>query len=331
MGRGASLSDMEKGSILAFKEANMSTNAIAERVGRSWKVVNNFLKDPEAYGTTKSSGRPRKMTQTAERRLLREASKRGVSARTLKESLHLPISTRRVQEVLHNSENMVNQKRLACPPLKPHHIADRLKWAVQHVEHGHKWDSVVFSDEKKFNLDGPDGYQYYWRDLRKEREIYSKRQSGGGSVFVWGAFSSKGTSELAFLEGKQNAEKYIDTLGDYLFPFAHLYHGLDFEFQHDNASIHTARVAKWYLKDQGVRVMWWPAKSPDLNPIENLWGILSRAVYVNGKQYDTKEELVAAIKKAWDEIPVLKLKRLVASMKKRCMEVYRLKGQKTKY
>lgn len=47
-------------------------------------------------------------------------------------------------------------------------------------------------------------------------------------MFVWGAFSVKGKSELAFLEGKQNAEKYIDTLGDYLFPFAHLYHGLDF-------------------------------------------------------------------------------------------------------
>ncbi|KAF4143222.1 Tc3 transposase [Phytophthora infestans] len=77
MGRGASLSDKEKGSILAYKEANMSTDAIATRGGRSWKVVNNFLKAPEAYGAKKSSGRPRKMTQTAERRLLRQASKRG--------------------------------------------------------------------------------------------------------------------------------------------------------------------------------------------------------------------------------------------------------------
>ncbi|OWZ09889.1 hypothetical protein PHMEG_00017336 [Phytophthora megakarya] len=109
------------------------------------------------------------------------------------------------------------------------------------------------------------------------------------------ATKSKRKSGLVILEGKQNAEKYIDTLGDYLFPFAHLYHGLEFQFQHGNASIHTARVASWYLEGQGVDVMWWPAKPPELIPIENALGILSRAVYINGKQYDTKDELVGTI------------------------------------
>lgn len=69
-------------------------------------------------------------------------------------------------------------------------------------------------------------------------------------LIEWGVFSAKGKSELAFLEGAQTAEKYLDTLGDYLFPFAHLFHGQDFEFQHDNASIHTVIVVKWYLDDQ---------------------------------------------------------------------------------
>ncbi|POM79033.1 Transposase [Phytophthora palmivora] len=212
----------------------------------------------------------------------------GLSARSLKESLELSVSVRRVQEILHNSENMVHEKRAACPVLKPQHIADQFTWVIQHVEHGCNWNSVVFSDEKKFNLDGPDGYQYYWRDLIKEKQIFSKRQSGGGSVFVWGSFRK---SELAFLDGKQHAEKCIDTLGDYLFPFVHLFHGLDFEFQQDNAHSQSCQ-------DHNVRVMWWPAKSPDLNPIENLWRILARAVYANGKQYETKTELVNAIKTA---------------------------------
>jgi len=53
------------------------------------------------------------------------------------------------------------------------------------VEYGGRWNSIIFSDEKKFNLDGPDGYQYYWRDLRKEKETYFTRHSGGGSVMVW--------------------------------------------------------------------------------------------------------------------------------------------------
>jgi len=41
---------------------------------------------------------------------------------------------------------------------------------------------VLFSDEKKFSLDGPDGLNHYWHDLRKEPLTFSRRNFGGGSV-----------------------------------------------------------------------------------------------------------------------------------------------------
>uniref|UniRef100_K3WWM0 Uncharacterized protein n=1 Tax=Globisporangium ultimum (strain ATCC 200006 / CBS 805.95 / DAOM BR144) TaxID=431595 RepID=K3WWM0_GLOUD len=44
---------------------------------------------------------------------------------------------------------------------------------------GQKWDDVVFSDDNFFNLDGPDGFKFYWRNLRKQPEIFSRRQMGG--------------------------------------------------------------------------------------------------------------------------------------------------------
>lgn len=52
----------------------------------------------------------------------------------------------------------------------------------------HRMDKIVFTDEKKFNLDGPDGFQYNWYDLRREPEMYSKRVRAEGSLWYGGVF-----------------------------------------------------------------------------------------------------------------------------------------------
>ena len=62
----------------------------------------------------------------------------------------------------------------------------------------------MWSDEKKFNLDGRDGLVYKWHDLRKEKQWFSKRHSGGQSVIVWACFAGQLKSELAFLVGAQD-------------------------------------------------------------------------------------------------------------------------------
>jgi hypothetical protein len=59
-----------------------------------------------------------------------------------------------------------------------------VEWSRLHVDLGLGWNHIVFSDEKKFNLDGPDGLQYYWHDLRKEEQTFLSRQNGGGGVMI---------------------------------------------------------------------------------------------------------------------------------------------------
>lgn len=84
--------------------------------------------------------------------------------------------------------------------------------------------------------------------------------------------------------------------------------GEDIVFQQDNASIHTAGHTRQFLRERNIPLLDWPACSPDLNPIENLWGWLARRVYSNGKQFANVNDLKSAIRVAWGQIPIDYLK-----------------------
>lgn len=200
---------------------------------------------------------------------------------------------------------------------------------------------IIFSDEKKFNLDGPDGYSSYWRDLRKEPRYFSKRNFGGGSVMVWAAFSSVGKLELRFISTKMDGREYQEVLKSSLLPFLRRFHRLRLKFQQDNAGVHKSKhrrhndpdfvpMMEWF-KDKKVELLDWPSCSPDLNPMENLWGIMVRRIYANGRQYQTVEELKNAIQSAWDSIPDETIQNLVASMPNRIFQVIERKGGVTDY
>ena len=110
---------------------------------------------------------------------------------------------------------------------------------------------------------------------------------------VQAAFCATKKSEIVFLEGRQNSEKYIQTINKKLKPLITSQE----LFQQDNAPIHVSRESKAYFLRENINVMDWPALSPDLNPIENVWGLMVRDVYRNGQQYDDKVSLKSAIKK----------------------------------
>jgi hypothetical protein len=226
---------------------------------------------------------------------------------------------------------LTHVKGKKAPVLTAAHKLARLKWAKTFFQYGPSWFNVIFSDEKKFNLDGPDGWVGYWHDLRKEPELFSRRQNGGSSVMVWAAFSWEGTSKLVFLRGTQASPDYINTLQFNMLEFYEQKHGSSALFQHDNASIHASRLTKEWLKSQEIALMKWPARSPDLNPIENLWSFLARKVYEDSRQYNSIDELETAIQQCWNTIPRSLIEKLILSMGDRCWEVAQAAGGKTKY
>ena len=111
-----------------------------------------------------------------------------------------------------------------------------------------KWETVVFSDEKKFKSDGPNSSECYWHDLRKEKRLFSKILFGG-SIMAWGGFSAFGKADLVVMERKQNSDPYINGLEKKSFTNNAI-------FQQDNAAIHTSKLIKDWFKTKKILKFW---------------------------------------------------------------------------
>ncbi len=148
---------------------------------------------------------------------------------------------------------------------------------------------------------------------------------------VWACFSWAGKSELVLIEGNVDSSRYCATLGTTLLPFIEHHHPNGAIFQQDNAYCHTSVYTKDWFVDMDVDVLDWPVRSPDQNPIENLWGMLGRAVYSNGRQFESFGDLKEALVFAWDNIDKNVLRNLVTSMATRVVPLIEAKGGRTSY
>ncbi|KAI4894106.1 hypothetical protein NFI96_020168, partial [Prochilodus magdalenae] len=190
------------------------------------------------------------------------------------------------------------------PMLNKKQMEKRLKWAKEHGEWtAEDWQKVVFSDESRFCISFGDQGPRVWRRGGEtyNHECVKRSVKFPQSVMVWGCMSARGVGELCFLKKTVNAAVYQDVLETFLIPTVEEQFGEeDFIFQQDLAPAHAAKSTKdWFTKKQ-LEVLAWPANSPDLNVIENLWAIVKRKI--RDRKPTTQDQLKQNIATAWEAL-----------------------------
>ncbi len=227
----------------------------------------------------------------------------------------------------------VFRKRATKPLLTQKQRQKHLTWAVEKKNWTvAQWSKVLFSDESKFCISFGNQGPRVWRKSGEAQNPCCLKSSVKfpQSVMIWAAMSSAGVGPLCFLKSTVNAAIYQEILEHFMLPSAgKIYGDADFIFQQELAPAHTAKGTKSWFNDHFVTVLDWPANSPDLNPIENLWGIVKR------KMRDTRpnnaDELKATVKDTWASIPPQQCHKLITSMPRRIEAVIKAKGAPTKY
>ena len=146
-------------------------------------------------------------------------------ARDIKEKSGVSVSLGIVQRVLQFSVNLVFRLLKVGPRLESWQIKQRFTWAKEYANYeSFKWKGVIFLDEKRFCLGGPDGHAHFWGDNRLLRAIFLKRVRGDCGIMVRGAIAWKGKTNLVVVKGTLNANKYVEMLEEHLLIFIEEHH-----------------------------------------------------------------------------------------------------------
>ena len=268
--------------------------------------------------------RKSKLSNRTKRQIKSLAVNKKQSCREIQRYLGLNVHHTTVFRTLKSNPTVEYSKLKTGPKLLSRHKALRQQFSRNYIRSDFsKW---IFSDEKKFNLDGPDGINFFWRDIRKEKEVFSRRNFGGGSLMVHGAFSGDSCLPLAFPSSKMDSKEYQTVLDTTILPYLQCETRRNMLFQRDNAPFHVSKSTVEWFKNKSITTVNWPPNSPDLNPMENVWGMLVRRVYSGNKVYERKAELKKSILKEWNEITLETRKSLVDSLPNRLLTVIEKKG-----
>ena len=327
----------EKIQMVELKANAKSIPSISEELNRDETTVRRWLKrwkSERAVDVRPRSGRKREMSELDEVKMLFFLqTNQSATLREIRTKVDLKCSLRTINEYI-----KANKVHSFNAPLKPshfpHHLAARLsfakfvkKWSLS------KWERVIFSDESSFR-NHRSCARKVWRMRGVEGPVQASMFAATKEIRinVWGAISVDGIFSLKKVANKFDGLMYLNVLEEVMTRLSQ--EKPTFIWMQDNASIHERGEVLDFFEHHEIPRLRWPARSPDLNPIENLWGLITKKLDVlvdADGEATTEDELWRRVQRCANQIPIEVFKNLYESLLKRVKLVIEKDGFYTKY
>ncbi|GFU70391.1 transposable element Tcb1 transposase [Trichonephila clavipes] len=268
----------------------------SEQLSGASVVVVHEEPHPQMTGTLSLQAR-RNRRQTA-----------GEIARHTTQATGRPISRFTVARRLHGG-GLFARRPVRCVPLTPAHRRRRSLWCREHRNwRDNEWGRVLFTDESRFSLSSDSS------------SAYSSGESGEAAIIPRTSLKGTGMEVAVFSFGEASCLVVVQTFTSstqvqstgpvivtrFFLPYVRLFRGamgLQFLFMDDNAPCHRTVAAEQLLESEDIERMDWPARSPDLNPIEHVWDFLGRRLAARTLPPVTIRELRLALQDEWAAMP----------------------------
>jgi transposase len=333
--------------VIAYWHRNESIRSISKDTNLPFSTVRNIIAKYKEIGTTKNkprSGCPKKLTvknlEDLKHSVLKDRASRLEPLSQITEKVSTSCSNSVSKTTVRRA--LKSMKIKCCPAVVKPFISEanaikRVEWCKEKLDlMVSDWEKVCWSDECSIEVRGTGTRHIMIRRLENERFhphcIAPSFKSGRQSIMMWGCFQGNTLGPLVLCpNGKMNANDYCELLEKKFLPFWSTLRN-DSVFMEDGAPIHKAKYTRTWCENNGINSMKWPAQSPDLNPIENVWQQLKLALEKREVRPKNKEELLKAVQDEWEALKTKNcLGKLVKSMPKRIKEVIKSGGMPINY
>jgi len=215
-----------------------------------------------------------------------------------------------------------------CQMIREVNKQKRYLWCQQQLANSEDFSDVIWSDECSVVIERK---RKTCRRVGQPRKLKPKPKHPL-KVHIWGGISMKGATRLVMFKDTLTATRFSKVLKKGLIPFIRSKFPNHHKFQQDNDPKHRSNFIKKFLEDNNIE--WWktPAESPDLNPIEKVWGSMKN--YLRNKHFRKLENrnfegLKQGIKAFWQTLTPKVCRKYIRHIHKIMPIVIQNKGDAT--